>query len=317
MIDGHVFNFLSTIQSKFIVIWTLIISSIPTLHAGVIDHTSRAFQIKHDKNYSMTLPTELSNITYLVELIALGLVAAALLLVTLSIMSRRLSAKEEYKKIKSLRLSSEAQKNRIDQILANAINIEEQLEKSITNTQSQLDELAKQSSHAEKSAREIKDLEDSIQIIASSVTERNKTKSTDALSIKSDEVSQTLEQALQNAKDLLTQINEYEQRAETAFYKFTNTLGNFESQAHGQFDDIFNAADIARQELNANIDESREYLKIFRGAKQKKKQLKNNASNNNLSLSSHPNKKPTLHAPHLNDEDLAGFFSKFRQRDSA
>lgn len=311
-------HYLSIIYRKYIVIWLVFITGSPSVLAGVEKYIARESQIKYVKSYTMPISPELSNITYLAELFVLGLVAAALLFITFSIVSRRINAKKEYENIKLLRQSAETQKAHLDRVLVDALNIEKQLEKSIANTQSQLNEVAKQSSQAEKSAREIKTLEQNAQELTTALTHKYEALSQNNTDTQPNIEKKVIDQVAQSSKALLTQINEYQQRAETAFGQFTNTLGNFESQAHGQFDEIFNAADIARQELNANIDESREYLKIFRGSQQDKVQTITPSNNDNgTPLNKEPSQKPVLQAAHIEDQELAGFFAKFRQRDSA
>ncbi len=268
-----------------------------------------------------------SNLTYLVELIALGLVAAALLAVTISILTRFKSGKREHKKLLSLRRSAEKDKQAVDETFAEIGSMGQQIKNNAKEADMHLDRAVKKVREAEQHAETVANIEVEMKQVVDGTTERmahiqehwefllkETTESMDAINInlkegmaqtaknneqtvKSNEqalaalnslspiaaqggtntneseqvetpinaeIQETLDLTLKESKELLTQIRTYQQQAKTAFSSFTSTLSGFESQAHEQFDEVFNTADVARQELNANLDESREYMKIFR-----------------------------------------------------
>ena len=268
---------------------------------------------------SQTL-AQYSELTYLVELIALGLVAAALLAVTFSILRRLKSGKREQKKMLSLRRSAEKDKEAVDKTFAEIDGVGKQIKETAKEADMHLGRAAKKVREAEQHAEAVANIEVEMKQAVDGTTERmvhiqehwefllkETTESMNAINtnlkegmaqtaknseqamtalnalgktatkvnknvdipdqLKSpvnEEIKETLDLTLTESKELLTQIKTYQQQAKTAFSSFTSTLSGFESQAHEQFDEVFNTADVARQELNANLDESREYLKIFR-----------------------------------------------------
>ena len=310
------FHYFSTIKRVFIVI---LLGSNSAVFAGVSEHVAREFQIKYTKSYVMPPSTELSNITYIVELITLGLISVALFFVTFSIISRRINAKKEFKKIKALRLSAEGKKIKLENVLSQALNVEEQLERSIINTQNELNEVAKRSSEVERSARNIKALEKATEEMAGSLSAKiegmeerwfaelkgtqkkiekltlnmealmnvspadAKTENKNAVTAINKEISQTLDQVLQNSKALASKIDGYQENADLAFGKFTHTLGEFESQAQGE---LKKKASVV-VDINTNKDKRAAEV------------------------------KSALETAHLKEKELADFFSKFRHSDSA
>jgi microcompartment protein CcmK/EutM len=252
-----------------------------------------------------------SELTYLVELIALGLVALALLAVTISVFSRLKSSKSEQKKILLLRRTAEKDRKAFDQTVADIDNVGKQVEANVLQTNNYVERAADKVQEAEQHAENIENIEVEMKQLVDGTTERmahiqehweqllkETTESMAQINVNFEksvkkagelsanvtdhlpsetlskevcitenvngEIKKTLDLTLIESKELLNQIKDYKQQAESAFHSFKNTLGGFESQAHEQFDEIFNTADMARQELNANLDESREYMKIFR-----------------------------------------------------
>ena len=291
-------------------------------YTGVSDHLAREAIIKHIEGNNVSTLSQYSNLTYLVELIALGLVAFALLAVTISIYTRLKSGKKEQKKILSLRRSAEQDKKLFDETVAEINNIGKKVEQDADETQQHANQVAETVKIVEQRAEKITNIELDMKQLVDGTTERmahiqeyweqqlkETTDSMDQISVNlknglektteqskqaekllnsfgnissinslsqeqgdtsvNSEIKETLDLTLIESKELLSQIKDYQQQTQTAFSSFTNTLGGFESQAHEQFDEIFNTADMARQELNANLDESREYMKIFRKDKAK------------------------------------------------
>lgn len=79
-----------------------------------------------------------------------------------------------------------------------------------------------------------------------------------------EKVGQNLEVTLSESTKLIDILKEHKVNAEKSVSKFTEELTNFEEQAYEQFDSSFQVADIARQELNANINESRSHIESMR-----------------------------------------------------
>ncbi len=80
----------------------------------------------------------------------------------------------------------------------------------------------------------------------------------------SDKVSESLEETLKESTHLLKLLKKQQKDAEKALQHFNEELSGYEEQAYEQFDSSFQVADIARQELSANIEESRKHLESMR-----------------------------------------------------
>jgi methyl-accepting chemotaxis protein len=80
----------------------------------------------------------------------------------------------------------------------------------------------------------------------------------------SNDIKKNLQQASEESKQLLQQLNEHKETAQKSFQQFNADLGGYKSQANKQFDNVFQATDIARQELTANINESRHHIDNLR-----------------------------------------------------
>jgi hypothetical protein len=83
-------------------------------------------------------------------------------------------------------------------------------------------------------------------------------------SISSDELNKNLKETLKESTQLLKLLKKHQNSAEKSLNKFTEELIAYEEQAYEQFDTSFQVADLARQELNANIDESRKHIETMR-----------------------------------------------------
>lgn len=77
-------------------------------------------------------------------------------------------------------------------------------------------------------------------------------------------VSESLDETLRESKQLIQLLKQHQENAEKSLKKFTDELTVYEEQAYEQFDTSFQVADLARQELTANIDESRKHIETMR-----------------------------------------------------
>ena len=80
----------------------------------------------------------------------------------------------------------------------------------------------------------------------------------------SDQLTETLEETFKESKQLLKLLKEHQKVAEKSLNGFAEELTVYEEQAYEQFDTTFQVADLARQELTANIDESRKHIETMR-----------------------------------------------------
>jgi len=79
---------------------------------------------------------------------------------------------------------------------------------------------------------------------------------------------------------LISLLKQHSDRAEMSLNKFTNHLTDFEEQAYEQFDSSFQVADLARQELTANIDESRTHIENMRRHEEQSQKLNRQTQKN-------------------------------------
>ncbi len=80
----------------------------------------------------------------------------------------------------------------------------------------------------------------------------------------SEQVTKSLEETLEESNKLLELLKQHQKVAEKSLQGFSNELTVYEEQAYEQFDSTFQVADLARQELMANIDESRKHIETMR-----------------------------------------------------
>ncbi len=96
----------------------------------------------------------------------------------------------------------------------------------------------------------------------------------------SEKVGNTLEEMLRESNMLISLLKQHSDRAEKSLNKFTNHLADFEEQAYEQFDSSFQVADLARQELTANIDESRTHIENMRRHEEQSQKLNRQTQKN-------------------------------------
>jgi len=80
----------------------------------------------------------------------------------------------------------------------------------------------------------------------------------------SGQVTKSLEETLKESNKLLELLKQHQEVAEKSLQGFATELTVYEEQAYEQFDSTFQVADLARQELTANIDESRKHIETMR-----------------------------------------------------
>ena len=90
----------------------------------------------------------------------------------------------------------------------------------------------------------------------------------------SKEIRLNLDKAFAESKQLIEQLNTQKQSAEKSFQQYNEHLGAYESQAYEQFDSVFQATDIARKELDANVNESRLYINNLRRYEEEGRNIK-------------------------------------------
>ncbi len=96
----------------------------------------------------------------------------------------------------------------------------------------------------------------------------------------SEKVGRTLEETLHESTLLVGLLKQHQDNAEKSLNKFTDDLTDLEEQAYEQFDSSFQVADLARQELTANIDESRTHIENMRRHEEQSQQLNKQTQKN-------------------------------------
>jgi uncharacterized membrane protein len=80
----------------------------------------------------------------------------------------------------------------------------------------------------------------------------------------SHEIKKNLKKAFSESKQLLQQLDEHKKVAKKSFQHFNAELANYETSASEKFEGVFQATNIAKQELTANINESRQHIDNLR-----------------------------------------------------
>ena len=80
----------------------------------------------------------------------------------------------------------------------------------------------------------------------------------------SQRVSQNLQRIHDESESLLDTLSKHKQTAESSLSHYSQRLNSFEEQAYEQFDTSFQVADLARQELAANLEENRKHIETIR-----------------------------------------------------
>ena len=80
----------------------------------------------------------------------------------------------------------------------------------------------------------------------------------------SEQVTKSLEETFKESNKLIELLKQHQKIAEKSLQGFSQELTVYEEQAYEQFDSTFQVADLARQELTANIDESRKHIETMR-----------------------------------------------------
>jgi len=79
-----------------------------------------------------------------------------------------------------------------------------------------------------------------------------------------EQITENLEEAYEESNKLIELLKLHQKTAEKSLDSFAQELTVYEEQAYEQFDTTFQVADLARQELTANIDESRKHIETMR-----------------------------------------------------
>lgn len=96
----------------------------------------------------------------------------------------------------------------------------------------------------------------------------------------SEKVKDNLNKTLQESTQLLDHLRENQQKTDTAYTSYMESIGQYESDLYSQYDIAFQNADMARQELDANVSESRLHVESLRRYEEQSRLVKENTEKN-------------------------------------
>ena len=96
----------------------------------------------------------------------------------------------------------------------------------------------------------------------------------------SEKVRDSLNKTLQESTQLFDHLRENQEKTDKAYTGFMESISQYESDIYGQFDAAFQSADIARQELDANVSESRLHVESLRRYEEQSRIVKENTEKN-------------------------------------
>lgn len=96
----------------------------------------------------------------------------------------------------------------------------------------------------------------------------------------SDRVKDNLSKTLQESTQLLDHLRENQQKTDTAYTSYMESIGQYEGDLYTQYDVAFQNADMARQELDANVSESRLHVESLRRYEEQSRLVKESTEKN-------------------------------------
>lgn len=146
--------------------------------------------------------SSITNITYLIEIIAIGLVSLALVTIVVAIFFRQWSGKAEHKKILELRHDAQADKAKLDITVKEIIDIERQAHDNLAETKAQMQELVEQQQDVSKKNQ---DIETRVKQVA--LLEEEVKHTADVLSEQIDTIEQRWDEKLQHTVQTVEQLS--------------------------------------------------------------------------------------------------------------
>lgn len=96
----------------------------------------------------------------------------------------------------------------------------------------------------------------------------------------SERVRNNLNTTLKESTHLLDHLRKHQGKAEDAYQKYMGSIEQYEDDLFTEYDSAYQNADMARQELDANIDESRLHLETIRRYETQSRHIKEQTENN-------------------------------------
>lgn len=150
----------------------------------------------------MSSITDYLNITYLIEIIAIGLVSLALITIIAAIFFRQWSGKAEHKKILEIRHDAQADKAKLDITVKEIIDIERQAHDNLAATQAQMQDITEQQQDISKKNQDIE-----ARVKQATLLEEEVQQTADILSEKIDTIEQHWDEKLQHTVQTVEQLS--------------------------------------------------------------------------------------------------------------
>ena len=96
----------------------------------------------------------------------------------------------------------------------------------------------------------------------------------DANNALAENVRNSLNDTLKESANLLAQLQDHKNKADDAYKIYLDNIDANENDLYAQYDAAFQNADMARQELNANVDESRLHVESLRRYEEQSRYIK-------------------------------------------
>ncbi|MGB1310799.1 MAG: hypothetical protein ACPG47_06280 [Leucothrix sp.] len=96
----------------------------------------------------------------------------------------------------------------------------------------------------------------------------------------SEKVKNSLNQTLKESTQLLDHLRENQEKTDNAYTRYMESIGQYEGDLYNQYDIAFQNADMARQELDANLSESRLHVESLRRYEEQSRFVKENTEKN-------------------------------------
>jgi len=96
----------------------------------------------------------------------------------------------------------------------------------------------------------------------------------------SEKVRNSLNLTLQESTQLFDHLRENQDKTDKAFTGYMESIGQYESDLYNQYDSSFQNADMARQELDANVSESRLHVEALRRYEEQSRIVKESTEKN-------------------------------------
>lgn len=95
-----------------------------------------------------------------------------------------------------------------------------------------------------------------------------------------EQVRGRLNQTLEESTQLLDHLRNNQGKADEAYQKYMESIGQYENDLYTQYDSTFQSADMARQELSASVDESRIHIEALRRYEEQSRLIKDTTESN-------------------------------------